>query len=113
MQRGRILIYVFWVVGAIYFLGSLAASIYFLVSPGTSHKPFVNVGALHSASPHVVVATLVIPPILPPSNSPDGTTHDPAFLADSSVRFSLRDETVGGNTRSVVVRGQTGLSRGV
>jgi hypothetical protein len=112
MQRGRILIYVFWVVGAIYFLGSLAASIYFLVSPATSNKPFANVGALHSASPHVVVATLVIPPVIPPIISPDGSIYEPAFLADSPVRFLPRDETVGGTPRSVVVRGQTGFSRG-
>lgn len=112
MQRGRILIYVFWVVGAIYFLGSLAASIYFLVSPATSHKPSANVRALHSASPHVVVATLVVPPVIPSSIPPDGSTHEPALLTDSPVRFVSRDETVGGTPRSVIVRGQTGLTRG-
>jgi len=112
MQRGRILIYVFWVVGAIYFLGSLAASIYFLVSPETSRKPSVNVGALHSASPHVVVATLVIPPVIPPIISPDGSIHEPVFLTDSSVRFSPRDGTAGEHPRSVVVRGPSGVSRG-
>jgi len=98
MQWGRIYIYVFWVVGAIYFFGS----------PATSNESAANVGAIHPASPHVVVATLVIPPII----SPDITNDEPAFLGDSPARFSLHDETAGGISRSAFVQGQTGYSRG-
>jgi hypothetical protein len=112
MQRGRILIYVFWVIGAIYFLGSLAASIYSLGSPATSNKPAVSVGSLNLASPHVVAATLVTSPVI----SPDIPHDEPAFSGNSPVRvllsFPSHDQTAGGISRSAVVQELTGFSRG-
>lgn len=102
MQWGRIFIYVLYVVGAICFLGS----------PATSHEPAVSVGSFNLASPHVVAVTLVTSPVIPP----DIPNDEPTFSGDSPVRallsFPFHDQTVGGISRSAVVQGLTGFSRG-